>query len=121
MGMTKKVCRISAMVAAALVITLVIGYKGNIMSHNGWSNYETWRVNLEMVDGMRLEDFVEFHDNDSVFDADQAQYLADLIRDYCEDVIEQQSSDFARDLALSFLQKVDWREIADHLIMEPSV
>jgi len=121
MGMTKKVCRMSAMVAVALVITLVIGYKGHIMSHNGWSNYETWRVNLEMVDGMRLEDFVEFHDNDSVFDADQAEYLADLIRDYCEDVIEQQSSDFARDLALSFLQKVDWQEIAGRLIMEPSV
>ncbi len=25
--------------------------------YNGWANYETWRVNLEMLDGMTPEDF----------------------------------------------------------------
>lgn len=90
------------------------------MSYNGWSNYETWRVNLEMVDGMSLDDFLEFHDKDSVFDANQVQYLADLIRDYCEDLVEQQvdglSPRLGVDIVMSFLGMVDWTEIATHLI-----
>lgn len=91
------------------------------MSYNGWSNYETWRVNLEMVDGMTLEDFVEFPE--SLEDSDQAEYVAELIRDYCEDLVESSglSRQLGVEIALAFLEMVNWREIADHLIMEPSV
>ena len=94
--------------------------------YNGWSNYETWRVNLEMVDGMTLEDFVEFPESLSLNeDSDQAEYVAELIRDYCEDLVEQQVDGLSRQLgveiAMAFLEMVNWREIADHLIMEPSV
>jgi len=26
-------------------------------TYNGWTNYATWRINLEVFDGLELEDF----------------------------------------------------------------
>jgi hypothetical protein len=69
--------------------------------YNGWTNYETWRIQLEVIDGMTLEDFgYDLHEVDT-----------------CE-LIEGQSSGFALDLAHSFLARVDWTEIAEHLIAD---
>jgi hypothetical protein len=79
------------------------------MSYNGWSNYETWRINLEMVDGMSLDD-LGFSD-----DADVAD-VAGLLESLCEDRIEEQATGLAKDLACAFLRKVDWREIAERMI-----
>ena len=28
------------------------------MSYNGWTNYATWRVNLEVLDGVELRDLL---------------------------------------------------------------
>jgi hypothetical protein len=75
------------------------------MSYNGWTNYETWRVNLEMFDGK---------DSRSGIDA---YNLGQEFREYAEEIIEQDSKPgFARDYALAFLSDVNWREIADHYI-----
>ena len=41
--------------------------------HNGWTNYETWRVNLEIF-GDHYEDFLEY-DRDSL-----KEYLEENIR-----------------------------------------
>lgn len=85
------------------------------MSYNGWSNYETWRINLEMVDGMSLEDF-GFDGTETV----HAKHLGEMIREYCEDIIVQQVDGLSHrlgvDIVLSFLDRVDWTEIATHLI-----
>lgn len=81
------------------------------MSYNGWSNYETWRVRLEMVDGMSLEDF-GVDSTETVY----AKHLGEIVESFCHDIIEEQASGLALDLALSFLNKVDWTEIAEHLI-----
>lgn len=85
------------------------------MSYNGWSNYETWRINLEMVDGMSLEDF-GFDGTETV----HAKHLGEMIREYCEDIIVQQvdglSPRLGVDIVMSFLDMVDWTEIATHLI-----
>ena len=82
------------------------------MSYNGWSNYETWRVYLEMVDGMSMEDF-GVDSTETVY----AKHLGEMIQDFCESIIEEQSTaGLALDLALYFLNKVDWTEIAEHLI-----
>jgi hypothetical protein len=71
-------------------------------THNGWTNYETWHVNLDMFDGWDMTDFENIT-------ADQVQCIA-------EDHIEFSSSEgFARDYAMTFLSDVNWSEIADHL------
>jgi len=74
--------------------------------YNGWTNYETWRVNLEMVDGM------QFRRGDYRTVAELAEYLNEL----CEEIIENGSTPgFARDYAMAFLSAVNWHEIAKHI------
>ena len=65
--------------------------------YNGWTNYETWRVNLEIFDG---GDF-----NMAGFE----------MREFVEELIENGSTEgLARDYAMAFLSNVDWMEIAEH-------
>jgi hypothetical protein len=95
--------------------------KGNTMSterYNGWTNYETWRIQLEVIDGMTLEDFgYDLHevDTDDVADVEKLGMALEM---YTCELVEGQSSGFALDLAHSFLARVDWAEIAEHLIAD---
>jgi hypothetical protein len=71
-------------------------------TYNGWTNYATWRVNLEFFDDGALE---YYHD-------------AKSCRDYVESVIEDQAQGIALDYALAFLADVNWHEIAEHYTEE---
>ena len=75
--------------------------------HNGWTNYATWRVNLEMFDGY-----------DGAGDNDLDAYdLGQLLREQAETIIEDQAEEgYARDYAMAFLSVVNWYEIAEHMI-----
>jgi hypothetical protein len=75
------------------------------MSYNGWTNYATWRVNLEMFDGMRREDICE---------SDELVAIAHACKELAEGAIEETSDGLARDYALAFMSDVNWREIAAH-------
>jgi hypothetical protein len=77
-------------------------------NYNGWANYATWRVNLEMFDGQAPEGF----------DLKKSAYHLGLdLKDWAEDYIFKTSSEgFARDYALAFLSDVNWVEIAEHVI-----
>jgi hypothetical protein len=69
-------------------------------THNGWANYETWRVNLELFDG----------DNDR-----WSHGSPDAMQEFAEMLIEESTDEgIGRDYALAFLQNVDWQEIAEH-------
>ena len=91
-------------------------------TYNGWPNYETWRVSLEMFDGLtiadltgtdHLADFLQLYANVPV--AEQA--LAEMLREQAEEMVEATSTEgIARDYAFAFLSRVDWREIASHKI-----
>jgi len=83
--------------------------------YNGWANYETWRVNLEILDGMSCEDFGLRPVSEDERDRDIRQ-LEESIEAYVVEVVVLDSKGFALDLALSFLNKVDWQEIAEHMI-----
>ena len=76
-------------------------------TYNGWTNYATWRVNLEIFDGEQ--------DN---FDLTQdAYHLGSDLKSYAEELIDITSDEgLARDYALAFLSDVNWGEIAQHLI-----
>jgi len=72
--------------------------------YNGWTNYETWRVNLEMFDGFEIDA--------SLYEAHE---LAEYLKETAVQVIEDGCSDkggFALDYALAFLDAVDFRQIA---------
>ena len=68
-------------------------------TYNGWSNYATWRVNLEVFDGGNWD-----------------RYQADDLRQFVEDHICETSSGIARDYAMAFLSDVNWSELAEHMI-----
>ena len=77
---------------------------------NGWTNYATWRVNLEVFDSLPLEDFS---------DADDAYTLAEALKEHAEYYVECSSEPgFARDYALAFLSDVNYHEIAEHMLKE---
>jgi len=82
-------------------------------TYNGWTNYATWRVNLEIFDGMTLEDF----GYEAVQESYDFDHLEDVLKEYAEEAIEQTSTPgLARDYALAFLSDVHWLQIAGHLI-----
>jgi len=78
--------------------------------YNGWTNYATWRVNLEMFDDYRVYDSSLLEDDYAL-----GQHLKDSAEVYIEDT---STEGLARDYALAFLQDVNWREIAAHLIAD---
>jgi len=73
----------------------------NNTTYNGWTNYATWRVNLEIFDG-----------------GDWEGMDAQSFKDLAEEHIMSQSEGIAQDYALAFLSDVNWYEIAEHYIEE---
>lgn len=72
-------------------------------TYNGWTNYATWRVRLEMFDAY-----------DGASDNDLDTYdLGQHLREMAEGIVAEQAEGLALDYALAFLDEVNWREIAE--------
>ena len=82
-------------------------------TYNGWTNYATWRVNLEIFDGFDPSDYY------SDFDPENVYGLAENLRQYAEDAIFVNSApSLMEDYARAFLENVEWSEIAHHMIAD---
>jgi hypothetical protein len=86
-------------------------------TYNGWSNYATWRINLEIFDGFDPSDYF------SAFDPSDSYALGQNLKDYAEEIIfqgvgydERRPSNLMEDYARAFLQDVNYIEIAEHMI-----
>lgn len=79
------------------------------MTYNGWTNYATWRVNLEIFDGMSPAD-IAGDDGYSAYD------LSDRMKEYAEEMLSGDS--LAVSYARAFMADVNWYEIATHKIEE---
>lgn len=81
--------------------------------YNGWTNYATWRVNLEIFDGLEQSE---------VFDLSlPLEQLRHVLQDYVEGHIYEAGGgegNIAVDYALAFLSDVNWYEIAKHMIAD---
>jgi hypothetical protein len=82
-------------------------------TYNGWTNYATWRVNLEVFDGFDPRDY--FLDGNDEVDTDE---LADNLKQWADDIIIGGSEGLVADYARAFLSDVDWHEIARHMIAD---
>jgi hypothetical protein len=84
--------------------------------YNGWSNFETWKTNLELVDGIDIRDFgcaITCEDDRDAAVSD----LAERLEQYVDEVIEwPEDNTFAHGIVQSFLARVDWEEIAEHYV-----
>jgi hypothetical protein len=89
-------------------------------TYNGWTNYATWRVNLEVFDGFDPYDY--FSDDQ----ASMIDWLPQALKDFAEEFIfnstydERGQTSLMEDYARAFLQEVNWHEIAKHMIAEYS-
>ena len=86
----------------------------NTQEYNGWANYATWRVKLEMFDDYELVDLVPDGDIEGKWE------LATVIEEYADDVISDygELKGLALDYARAFLNDVVWVEIADSILYE---
>jgi len=84
-------------------------------TYQGWANYATWRVRLELFDGMTLDDMgYELGEGDEL---PEPYDVGQDLKNRAEEHIEMTSSEgIARDYAYAFLSDVNWREIAEHMI-----
>lgn len=83
---------------------------------NGWTNYSTWRINLEIFDSWELGDFWGYESIDPK-DVD-AYILGQDMKDYVVQLIDEQSdpSGLANSYANAFINDVNWTEIAEHML-----
>jgi hypothetical protein len=81
-------------------------------TYNGWTNYATWRVNLEIFDGS------DWHCRYDDGNWPDAYDLAQELKQYAEEIITDYKSEtnLAQDYALAFLSDVNWHQIAQHMI-----
>ena len=75
--------------------------------HNGWSNYATWRINLEIIDGIEIE----------------TKTCAATIQEIVEDVVFSQfdlggGSRLVYEYARAFVSEVNFYEIAQSINKE---
>jgi hypothetical protein len=78
--------------------------------YNGWTNYETWRIALEYFDG--FDNTYNYH-TDSVYEL--AKFLEEIVKDHLDSLCE---NNVVLSYANAFIDRVNWREIAIHIIDE---
>ena len=69
--------------------------------YNGWSNYATWRINLEILGDIYFDEHVS------------PDYLQEIVYDCVFD--NKDVDGLAKDYALAFLRDVNYYEIAEHI------
>ena len=74
--------------------------------HNGWTNYATWKVNLELFDGYELTE------EKGLIDLEQE--LRFLALSYIDEAMPDNT--LASGWAMAFLQEVDYYMIAKRII-----
>lgn len=81
-------------------------------TYNGWTNYATWRVNLEMIDGLDPREMG--WQRLDVYD------MAQALKDFADEIMCQGCGyeGLVLDYARAFLSDVNWQEIAKHMIEE---
>ena len=74
-------------------------------TYNGWSNYPTWRINLEIFSDMEVTDYFD------------ELPTTEMLEDYVENIVFDHSGTMGliEDYARAFLANVDYREILESI------
>ena len=77
----------------------------NINEYNGWSNYATWRINLELFSDMDITDYFD------------ELPTTEMLEEYVENVVFDYAGHFGlvEDYARAFLNNVNYYEILEHI------
>lgn len=88
----------------------------NDKHYNGWSNYATWRVQLEIFDGLELSDITSLEADDIT-----AYELGKQCEAWVDSHLFEVTGEIHTlliDYAQAFLDYVNWTEIAQNLLDE---
>lgn len=88
-------------------------------TYNGWTNYATWRVNLEIVDDLVNHSPEEYRER--FLERPTTYQLAAYLQNEVEELLfEDQPSEhnLVADYARAFLADVDWYAIAEHVLAD---
>jgi len=76
-------------------------------TYNGWTNYATWRIKLELIDNYETLEHLA------------PMFEPNHLKEYCEEIIASElnykEGTFVEAYALTFLLDVNWHEISEHL------
>jgi|TARA_R100000081_G_C4688261_1_gene101133 hypothetical protein len=102
------------------------------IEYNGWTNYETWRLNLEYFNGSAFiyrQDVKQWLKECE--DYDNKQTLSNGVYDYLQNLLakclrqslntyvdDNCKNDFLKGLLRSFVSDVNYHEIAKHILEE---
>lgn len=76
-------------------------------TYNGWTNYATWRISLELFEGYEIDDL---HERLTTYE------LSEHLKEYAEEIVTMdESSELCVSYALAFLDQVNYYEIAEHI------
>ena len=77
----------------------------NINECNGWSNYATWRINMEIFSDLDYTDLFDEFPN------------VEMLEDYVEYIVFDHSGNMGlmEDYARAFLANVNYYEIMEHI------
>ena len=81
-----------------------------INDYNGWTNYATWRINLEILGDIQWDEYEEFEMIDE-----------DTLKEYVENAVFENNGisghiGLMEDYARAFLSEVNYREILDSIL-----
>ena len=81
-------------------------------TYNGWTNYATWRVALEIFDGFNpVEEWGL--ERETLTESE----LAFILKEHAEELVSEATPEgLALDYALAFMADVNWHEIAGHML-----
>ena len=80
---------------------------------NGWTNYATWRVNLELFNDWDFTEEVLESDDESW--RPTVDYLEDLVENCVFDNLAERNG-LAVDYARAFVDQVNFHEILEHVL-----
>ena len=77
----------------------------NYEKYNGWSNYATWRINLELFSDINVTDYFD------------ELPTTEMLEEYVENVVFDYAGHFGlvEDYARAFLNNVNYYEILEHI------
>ena len=77
----------------------------NYEKYNGWSNYATWRINLELFSDIDVTDYFD------------ELPTTEMLEEYVENVVFDYAGHFGivEDYARAFLNNVNYYEILEHI------
>jgi len=88
-------------------------------TYNGWSNYATWRINLEIFDDLDISEFDGIEDKvdpELICLHTLSEALQERAEFYIFECDDRKPSSLMEDYARAFLSEVNWYEIAKHMV-----